>query len=264
MVMRFTILGCGSSPGTPRIGGDWGQCNPDNPKNRRSRAAFLVERFSDEGVTRVVVDTGPDFRQQMIDANVDFAETIVYTHAHADHIHGIDDLRGFAINRRQRINIYADQPTLKRLQDAFGYCFKTPEGGFYPPILEGNLLVAGEALSVDGPGGQIEVLPFTQTHGNITSLGFRFGDVAYSSDISDVPDSSLPALEGLKYWVVDALQYREHPSHFSLDQALHWIGKLKPQKAILTHMHTPLDYDEVRALLPEHVVPAYDGLQFEA
>jgi phosphoribosyl 1,2-cyclic phosphate phosphodiesterase len=198
----------------------------------------------------------------MIDASVDFAEGILYTHGHADHIHGIDDLRGFAINRRRRVQIYADVPTAKRLHDGFGYCFKTPEGGSYPPILEDNRIAAGEMFAINGPGGTISVMPFRQLHGDISSLGFRFDDVAYSSDISGIPDESLPLLEGLDTWIVDALQYREHPSHFSLDQALHWIAKLKPKRAVLTHMHTPLDYDDVANLTPEHVIPAYDGMRF--
>lgn len=261
--LRFTILGCGSSPGVPRIGNDWGGCDPANAKNRRRRASILVERIGPEGVTTVVVDTGPDLREQMIDAKVEFAEGVLYSHGHADHIHGIDDLRGFAINRRQRVQIYADELTSKRLHAGFGYCFKTPEGGFYPPILQDNRIVAGERFFVEGPGGPIDIMPYRQEHGDISSLGFRFGNVAYSSDISGIPAETYPLLEGLDTWIVDALQYREHPSHFSLDQALHWIGKLKPKRAILTHMHTPLDYDTVADITPDHVVPAHDGLQFE-
>ncbi len=260
--LRFTILGCGSSPGVPRIGNDWGACDPQNPKNRRSRASILVERIGVDGVTTIVVDTGPDFREQMIDANVEFAEGVLYTHGHADHIHGIDDLRGFAINRRQRVQIYADEPTSRRLHSGFSYCFTTPEGGYYPAILQDNRIFASERFCVEGSGGVIDVMPFRQEHGDISSLGFRFGDVAYSSDISGIPPESLPLLEGLDTWIVDALQYREHPSHFSLDQALHWIGKLTPKRAILTHMHTPLDYDVVAKLTPDHVVPAHDGLRF--
>lgn len=261
--LRYTILGCGSSPGTPRIGNDWGACDPNNPKNRRRRASLLVERIGESGTTTIVVDTGPDFREQMLDAGVEYAEAILYTHGHADHIHGIDDLRGFAINRRQRVKIYADEPTSIRLHNGFGYCFKTPEGGAYPPILDEHRLIAGKRVTIDGPGGSIDVTPFLQTHGGIDSLGFRFGDVAYSSDISDLPQESFAHLSNLDCWIVDALQYREHPSHFSLDQALHWIDKVKPKRAILTHMHTPLDYETVRKLMPKHVVPAYDRMQFE-
>ena len=262
-ILRFTILGCGSSPGTPRIGNDWGACDPKNPKNRRRRASIMVERVQESGTTTIIVDTGPDFREQMLDADVEFAEAVLFTHGHADHIHGIDDLRGFAINRRQRVDIYADEETSARLHQGFGYCFETPEGGSYPPILREHRLVEGEQFSIDGPGGKIEVMPFIQAHGGINSLGFRFGNVAYSSDISDVPQESLIHLQNLDCWIVDALQYREHPSHFSLDQALHWIGKMKPKRAVLTHMHTPLDYDTVQNLVPDHVEPAFDGMQFE-
>ncbi len=261
--LRFTILGCGSSPGTPRIGNDWGQCDPKNPKNRRRRASLLVEQIGKDGTTTIVVDTGPDFREQMLDAGVEFAEGVLYTHGHADHIHGIDDLRAFAINRRQRVNIYADEATSKRLHQGFGYCFQTPEGGAYPPILQEHRIIAGESFTIEGPGGELEILPFLQKHGGINSLGFRFGNVAYSSDISDLSEKSIEQLQNLECWVVDALQYREHPSHFSLDQALHWINIIKPERAILTHMHTPLDYDTVAKLMPNHVEPAYDGLQFE-
>ncbi len=261
--LRFTILGCGSSPGTPRIGDDWGKCNPDNPKNRRRRSSILVQRISETGITTVVVDTGPDFREQMLDAGVDFAEGVLYSHGHADHIHGIDDLRGFAINRRQRVDIYADELTSRRLHEGFRYCFERPEGSYYPPILKEHRLVSGREAVIDGEGGPISVMPFEQTHGDINSLGFRFGNVAYSSDISGLPVQSVKLLAGLDIWIVDALQYREHPSHFSLDQALQWIDMLAPRRAILTHMHTPLDYDVVQKETPRHVEPGYDGLQFE-
>ncbi len=265
-VLRFTILGCGSSPGTPRIGGDWGNCDPDNPKNRRRRSSLLVQRIAGQGVTTVVVDTGPDFREQMLDANVDFAEGVFYTHGHADHIHGIDDLRGFAINRQQRVDIYADEPTSRRLHQGFGYCFETPPGGSYPAILREHRLVAGKETVIDGEGGAIRVLPFEQIHGDIVSLGFRFGNAAYSSDISGLSNKSIMLLKDLEVWVVDALQYRGHPSHFSLEQSLDWIKKLAPERAILTHMHTPLeplDYETVMAETPDHVEPGFDGLQFE-
>lgn len=261
--MRFTILGCGASPGTPRIGGDWGKCDPLNPKNRRSRASLLVERISNTGKTTIVVDTGPDFRQQMISANVEFAEAVFYTHAHADHIHGIDDLRGFAINRRKKVEIYATTETSERLHLAFDYCFKTPEGGSYPPILIENIITAGQVVTIEGPGGALDVLPFAQQHGDIISLGFRFGDVAYSSDINGIPKETESLLEGLDCWIVDALQYIPHPSHFSLDEALQCIERVGPKRAILTHMHTPLDYETVRSQVPDHVLPAYDGLSFE-
>lgn len=261
--MRFTILGCGSSPGVPRIGGDWGNCDPSNPKNRRMRASLLIEKFGPDGKTVVVVDTGPDFRQQMLDSGVFAADGVIYTHAHADHIHGIDDLRSFVINRRERVDIWADAATSQRLHEAFDYCFTTPDGSSYPPILNERRIVAGQKFQIDGPGGAIEILPFEQVHGSIISLGFRVGNVAYCSDVSDLDERALPHLNGLEVWIVDALQYRRHPSHLSIEQSLEWIDKLKPKRAVLTHMHTPLDYQTVMDETPDHVVPAYDGLVIE-
>ncbi len=260
---RFTILGCGSSPGVPRIGGDWGNCDPTHPRNRRQRSSLLIEQFGPNGKTAIVVDTGPDFRSQMIAAEIDWADAVLYTHAHADHIHGIDDLRSFVINRRQRVTIWTDSPTSKRLHEGFGYCFETPSGSQYPPILDERRITPGEAFTVTGDGGAIEIMPFEQVHGSIVSLGFRIGNFAYSSDVSDFDNRALPHLQDLDVWVVDALQYREHPSHLSIDQSLDWIKKLSPARAFLTHMHTPLDYDTVMADTPENVEPSYDGLQIE-
>lgn len=262
-VLRFTILGCGSSPGVPRIGGDWGACDPTNPKNRRRRASLLVERIGADGKTTVVVDTGPDFRAQMIDADIGSADGVVYTHAHADHIHGIDDLRSFVINRRALVDIWADATTSARLREAFGYCFETPPGSNYPPLLREHRIRAGERFRIAGAGGPIEFLPFEQEHGSIRSLGLRIDDTVYSSDVNGLDEKALAAIEGLDVWIVDALQYRRHPSHFSLEETLEWIERLGPRRAYLTHMHTPLDYDTVLAETPAHVEPSYDGLSFE-
>lgn len=262
--LRFTILGCGSSPGVPRIGNDWGACDHTNPKNRRRRASLLVERVTAAGRTIVVVDTGPDFREQMIAADVAYADGVIYTHPHADHIHGIDDLRSFVINTRARVPIWCDEPTSARLHEAFDYCFTTPDGSNYPPILIENRIRAGEPFTIVGEGGPLEIQPLAQQHGRIRSLGFRFGSVAYSGDVNGLDETAQAALEDLDVWIVDALQYREHPSHFSLSQTLDWIERLRPRRAILTHMHTPLDYDTVQTETPAHVEPAFDGLRFEA
>jgi len=257
---RFTILGCGSSPGVPRITGDWGNCDPFNPKNRRSRAAAMVERIGPAGVTRVVIDTGPDFRSQMISARVDSLDATVYTHPHADHIHGVDDLRGFALVQRRRMDIYADTSTLERLIESFRYCFETPPGSAYPPILTPHVIAHDEPFHIDGTGGPIEFTPLPQLHGDIVSLGFRIGPLAYCSDVSDLPDATVAKLAGLEVLIVDALQYKTHPSHFSLGQALEWIDRLKPERAVLTHMHIPLDYETVQKETPSNVEPAYDGM----
>ena len=262
-LLRLTILGCGSSPGTPRITGDWGQCDPSNPRNRRRRAAAMVERVSASGVTRVVIDTGPDFREQMIDAAVKHIDAVVYTHPHADHIHGIDDLRSYALEQRRLMDIHADAPTLARLKEGFGYCFQTPPGSSYPPILRANLIDHDRSFGIAGEGGEIRFEPLPQLHGDIVSLGFRIGAIAYCADVSGFPDATLPRLAGLDCLVIDALQYKTHPSHFSLNQALEWIDRLDPRRAVLTHMHIPLDYETVARQTPEHVSPAYDGMVIE-
>jgi phosphoribosyl 1,2-cyclic phosphate phosphodiesterase len=223
-----------------------------------------VEGYTGDKKTTVIIDTGPDFRQQALAANLTWADAVLYTHPHADHCHGIDDLRAFVINRRQRVQIYADAPMMQRLKEGFGYCFETPEGSMYPPILEANDISAGVPVVIEGEGGSISFLPFSQHHGPIISLGFRFGNIAYSSDISAIHEASHDALKDLDVWIVDALQYKPHISHFSLEEALEAISQFTPKKAYLTHMHTPLDYETVMKETPEHVQPAYDGLEFWA
>ncbi len=264
MTLTFTILGCGSSGGVPRPGTGWGACDPANPKNRRRRCALLVERSGEHGTTRVLIDTGPDLREQLIDANVPWLDAVLYTHEHADHTHGIDDLRGLFLKARRRVDVYADDPTSRMLMTRFSYCFVQPPGSDYPPIATMHGIKPGVALTIDGKGGPIAALPFCQDHGDIQALGFRFGDVAYSADLHDVPEASLPALARLDLWIVDALRYHPHPAHFSVADALAWIDRLKPRRAILTNMHTDLDYMALSVQLPENVVPAYDGMRFEA
>ncbi|WP_159585811.1 MBL fold metallo-hydrolase [Chelativorans xinjiangense] len=262
--LRLTILGCASSPGVPRINGDWGACDPSNPRNRRLRAAALVERIKPDGrATRIAIDTGPDFREQMIAAKVPRLDGVVYSHPHADHIHGIDDLRGYVQVQGRRIDIHADRPTMERLRGAFAYCFETPPGSSYPPIVTPHLIRHEEPFTITGEGGALTFTPLPQIHGDIRSLGFRVGSFAYCSDVSDYPPETVPLLADLEVLVIDALQHRPHPSHFSLGQALEWIERLKPKRAILTHMHTPLDYEAVRREAPDHVEPAYDGMVVE-
>jgi len=263
MTLRFTILGCGSSTGVPRIDGNWGACDPADPKNKRRRCALLVERFLAENRTAVLVDTGPDLREQILDAQTTWLDGVLYTHDHADHTHGIDDLRILAYRGRRRIDLYFDPPTSEILRRRFDYCFTTPEGSSYPPIVKGHLLEAGRAVAITGAGGDIAALPYRQLHGSIDSLGFRFGGLAYSSDLHGLPDETLPLLENLDVWILDALRYTPHPSHFSVEQALEWIAKVKPRRAILTHLHMDLDYATLRRELPDGVEPAYDGMQFE-
>ena len=263
---RFTILGCGSSPGVPRITGDWGDCDPSNPKNRRTRASVLVEQFDDDGnKTSVVIDTGPDFRSQMIAVDATDLHAVVLTHAHADHLHGIDDIRSFVYKNQHRMPVWADKLTMERVFEGFRYCFETPEGSSYPPIGRAQIINDINGMfEVEGPGGSVPFLPIYQHHGDSHSLGFRIGNVAYCTDVSDFPAFSLPRLENLDVLVIDCLQYRRHPSHLSLEQAMEWIERIKPKKAILTHMHIPLDYETVRLATPENIDPAYDGMVIEA
>ena len=260
---RFTIMGCGSSGGVPRPALGWGVCDPNNPRNRRRRTSFLVEQRGDAGVTRILVDTSPDLREQLLDAEVDWVDAVFYTHEHADHTHGIDDLRGLFINRRKRVPVYLDERTSEMMNMRFGYCFVAPPGSEYPPIVRENRLAAGQALTIEGQGGPITAVPYLQQHGDIPSIGFRFGSLAYSCDLSGLPDASVAVLGGLDVWIIDALRDRPHPSHLSVSEALDWIDRLKPKRAILTNLHTDLDYEELRGRLPAHVEPAYDGLRIE-
>jgi phosphoribosyl 1,2-cyclic phosphate phosphodiesterase len=265
MTLTVTILGCGSSGGVPRPALGWGDCNPDNPKNRRRRCSLLVERYNRAGaVTRVLVDTSPDLREQLLDANVDWLDGVLFTHQHADHTHGVDDLRGLFMRRQRRIDAYLDDVTAEMMNLRFGYCFVQPPGSSYPPMLNEHRLSVGRAVTISGEGGAITALPFLQDHGDIASLGFRFGNLAYSADLVDLPEASIEALAGIDIWIVDALRYRPHPSHFTLDQALAWIERIKPKHAILTNMHSDLDFDVLKSKLPPHVEPAYDGMRVSA
>ena len=265
MSMTFTILGCGSSMGVPRVGLGWGACDPNNPKNRRRRCSLLVVRANPAGErTRVLVDCSPDLRTQLLDAEVEALDGVLITHEHADHTHGIDDLRPLFVRQRRRIDVYMDEPTARTMHSRFGYCFTTPPGSEYPPILAEHRLIPGEPVTVDGPGGAISALPVRQDHGDIVSLGFRFGNVAYSADLKSLPPESEAALGGLEVWMVDALRYTPHYSHFSVDEALAWIDRLKPVRAILINMHAEVDYEALRAKLPAGVEPGYDGLSFSS
>ena len=263
MSTRFTLLGTGSSGGVPRVGPVWGSCDPANPKNRRRRCALLVDKFDKGGRTTVLVDTPTDLREQLLDARVEFLDGVLYTHDHADHTHGIDDLRGVFFNMRRRVKVWADAPTRKSLENRFEYCFMQQPDSPYPSILQVHDIHPPQVLRIEGAGGGVDVVPIEQEHGGGLSLGFRFGNVAYSPDISGIPESSLPLLEGLDLWIVDALRPMPHPSHFSVKQALRWIERLGVKRAILTHMTVELDYEVLRGQLPSHVEPGYDGMVVE-
>ena len=259
--LRFQILGCGSSGGVPRIGGHWGDCDPANPKNRRRRCSMLVERETDQGVTRVLIDTSPDMRDQLIDAGVGALDGVIYTHSHADHVHGVDDLRMVVFNMRERVNVWADQTTCDALLDRFGYVFIQPEGSSYPPILNLNLL--NGPVRITGLGGEITFTPFEVKHGRIDALGFRIKDLVYLPDVSAMNKAAWDVVSGANCWVLDALRRDPHPTHSHLQQSLEWIEKSGVPNAVLTNMHIDLDYETVLAETPDHITPAYDGMIIE-
>ncbi|WP_299133096.1 MBL fold metallo-hydrolase [uncultured Amaricoccus sp.] len=259
--LRVTILGCGSSGGVPRLGGDWGACDPAEPRNQRRRCSILIERIVGEARTSVLIDTSPDMRSQLLDAGVGWLDGVVYTHAHADHAHGIDDLRMVVFNRRARLPVWADEVTADSLLTRFAYAFVQPAGSMYPPILD--LSTIAGPFEVDGPAGPISFRPFAVRHGRIEALGFRFHGIAYLPDVSDIPETSWPSLEGLDLWILDALRYAPHPSHVHLARSLEWIARVRPRRAVLTNMHIDLDYATLARELPPGVVPAHDGLTLE-
>ena len=254
----FTILGCGSSGGVPRLGGDWGECDPADPRNARRRCSMLIERHDPGGVTRVLIDTSPDMRAQLLDAGVGTLDAVVYTHAHADHVHGIDDLRQIVFNMRRRLPVWADPQTQEALYARFGYAFMQPADSPYPPILDMNT-IRGD-ICIDGPGGMVRLQPIRVDHGSIEALGFRIEDLAYVPDVIAIPAESWPLLAGLQVWVLDALRRKPHPTHVHLSLALDWIAQARPLRAVLTNMHVDLDYRDVDAETPAHVTPAHDGM----
>ncbi len=256
--MKITILGCGSSGGVPRLGGHWGACDPTNPRNNRRRCSILVQRLSDSGTTSVLIDTSPDMRSQLLDADIGQLDAVLYTHSHADHVHGLDDLRMIVINMRKRLAVWADTPTRQALLDRFGYVFIQPPGSSYPPILEMNH-IQGD-VTIDGAGGSLTFTTFIVNHGSIDALGFRMNDVAYLPDVATIPDTAWPLLENLECWIVDALRRDPHPTHSHLAQTLGWIERMAPRTAVLTNMHNDLDYQTLADETPDHIQPAYDGL----
>lgn len=250
--MRAVILGCGSSTGVPRIDGSWGNCDPLEPKNRRSRGSILVE----QGETRVLIDTSPDLRRQLLDNSISWVSAVVWSHDHADQTHGIDDLRILAYTAKKRVPVYGDDFTMKRLTRKFSYCFESIGG--YPAIVEQNL--------IDGPFdiGGLAIVPIEQDHGSMKSLGFRFGrDLAYSNDVVGLDEAAFAALRGVRVWIVDALRYAPHPTHSHLEQTLEWIRRVAPERAILTNLHMDLDYATLTAQLPPGVEAGYDGMVVE-
>ena len=259
--LRYTILGCGSSGGVPRLGGIWGACDPENPKNNRRRCSMLVERIDEGKTTRVLIDTSPDMREQLLDAEIGHLDGVIFTHEHADHMHGIDDLRMIVFNRRSRLPVWADTRTTDSLLARFGYAFIQPPGSSYPAILELNAIT--DVTEITGAGGTIRFEPFEVKHGRIDALGFRIGALAYLPDVEEIYDSAWEKLENLKVWVVDALRYKPHSSHTHLARTLEWIERATPERAVITNMHIDLDYDTLNAETADHITPAHDGMVIE-
>jgi phosphoribosyl 1,2-cyclic phosphate phosphodiesterase len=263
--LEFTILGCGSSGGVPRADGAWGACDPTDIRNFRTRCSLLVRRKAAQGSdqeTTIVIDTSPDFRIQSAGAGIARIDAVLFTHDHADQTHGIDDVRAFAMRQRRRLACHMDEATRHTLMRRFGYIFRGE--GSYPAICDDYLIPGhGTAWSIDGPSGAIPVVTFDQDHGGVRSVGYRFGPVAYSSDVVGLSDEAFEALAGVKVWIVDALRYLPHPTHAHLALALEWIARVKPERAILTNMHIDLDFETLRRELPDGVEPAFDGMRFE-
>ncbi len=270
--LRAIVLGCGSSGGVPRLGGedgagDWGACDPAEPKNRRTRCSLLVEASADgsfdrDEVTSVLIDTSPDMREQLLAARAKHLDAVLITHDHADQTHGIDDLRVVAMQNWKRVPVWVDEKTSPDLVDRFAYCFRQKPGTNYPPILDLHETPApGRAFEIDGAGGKLPVISFLQGHGPVDSLGFRFGPIAYSSDLVELPEESFDILAGTEIWIVDALRYKPHGTHAHLEKTLGWIERVKPRLAILTNLHVDMDYQTLRRELPDGVVPAHDGLE---
>ena len=257
--MKITVLGCGGSGGVPFAdgtpGGNWGVCDPENPRNRRRRVSILVE----QGGTVLLVDTSPDLRAQLLDSGTGRLDAVLFTHAHADHCHGLDELRTMTYARGGPIDAYMDRPTRAALTRRFDYAFTSshdPEG-FYTPILND--------VPIEGPVeiGAVRVVPFVQQHGCETSLGYRFGDVAYSTDVSALDETAFAALDGVKLWILDCLRERPHPTHSHLAQSLEWIARVAPARAVLTHMNHQIDYHDLKRRCPPGVEPAHDGMVLE-
>jgi phosphoribosyl 1,2-cyclic phosphate phosphodiesterase len=264
MTLKVRILGCGSSGGVPRLADGtpyWGTCDPTNPKNRRSRCSILVSGQSQEGETRLLVDTSPDMREQLLAAGIGRLDAVLITHDHADQIFGMDDLRVITLNIKRRLDLWSDRRGLDGVTRKFDYCFQSPAGSDYPPILNAREIPEPfSTFELSGAGGPVPIQAFGQRHGRIRSLGYRFGPLAYSPDVDGLDDAAFAALEGVECWILDALRHAPHPSHAHLALSLEWIARVKPKRAILTNMHVDMDYDTLRRELPPGVEPAYDGM----
>lgn len=264
-LLRLILLGTGSSTGVPRIGNDWGACDPAEPRNRRRRCSVMFERHSAgaERPTRLLIDTSPDLREQLLDACIGEVDAVAISHDHADQTHGLDDIRTVALRMRKPVPIFMDDFTARTMTVKFDYCFEGKGG--YPAILDRRSdLVPGRPFGIEGPAGRVEATPILQEHGRIHSLGFRCGPIAYCNDLNDMPAETFEQLSGVEILVVDALRYAPHPSHANLDKALSWIERIRPRQAVLTNLHVDMDYQTLLRELPVGVVPGHDGMVLEA
>ena len=261
----FTLLGTGSSGGVPRVGNDWGQCDPDNPRNRRRRCALLVERRSAAGgLTTVLIDAGADLREQLLSADVKALDALLLTHSHADHIFGLDDVRQLAITHKSSIHVYMDEHTSSIVKTAFGYCFYQAANSSYPAFCTEHRIHHDQCVSITGEGGVVDAMPIVAEHGDIQALGFRINNIIYLPDVKRVTDErSYRALDKADVLIVDALRRHPHPTHLNLDESLAFIHRHQPARAILTNMHSDLDYAQLQSELPAGIEPGFDGLSFE-
>ena len=272
MGLRAIILGCGSSGGVPRIGGDWGVCDPAEPKNARTRSSILVQKWDGDGepdpkaCTNVLIDTSPDLRVQLLREDIRHLDAVFYTHDHADQSHGIDDLRAIAYRMRTQIPTFMDAYTKANVFERFKYCFEMPEGRVHPPILALQELISdGSITAVTGAGGTVSLETLEVSHGPTPSLGFLIdGKIAYSPDVWGVSDDVLNRLNKVQVWIVDSLRYSQHPTHAHTDKTLAWLAKAQAKSAVLTNLHIDMDYETLREQLPPIARPAYDGLRITA
>jgi len=262
--MRFTLLGTGSSGGVPRVGNQWGLCDPDNPKNRRRRCALLVELLSQSGNTTLLIDAGADLREQLLSANVTHLDGVLLTHSHADHIFGLDDLRQLALVMKTPIPVHMDAETAETVMPAFGYIFHQAPTSSYPAFCTHEQIHHARLTTIHGIAGAIDCQPLLAEHGDIHALGFRMGKIAYLPDMKRISNArSLEALKNLDVLIVDCLREIDHPAHLSLSESLAFIEQVNPKRAVLTNMHSDLDYQTLSEKLPKHIVPGFDGFQLE-
>ena len=267
MTLKVTILGCGSSGGVPRVGNDWGVCDPKEPKNRRTRCSLLVEQWEggkeppNEDKTVILIDTSPDVREQLLKAKVTHIDAVLYTHDHADQSHGIDDLRAIAYRMRKQIPVFMDAPTKDNLFNRFRYCFEMPEGRVHPPILDLQpSFKASDHVSISGSGGDIDIDVLGLSHGPVPSSGFKFNNqLSYTPDVWDIDDDMLDLISGSKIWIVDALRYNPSPTHAHVDKSLMWQARIAVPNIILTNLHVDMDYAILSKELMSSQSLAYDG-----